>query len=473
MSALLCGSLVRCVGLPKPSISLSHDEEVTLGSNVTIDCRSNGTAVRFYFQKYGVAKPVQLIQKNGTVAKFSISNASWEHSGYYSCTYSALPDCFAISEPSDEVELQLTGKKNLVLHASPVYPGTKVTIHCQSQDIAAAFYFKKDTDQMVPTAISNNGAMAIFDISNIKPAHAGNYICTYRPKLELFVTSPSSDPVELLFRDTPQSHGDSQHLNSFFLLCIDDSLIKPSISINPSELVALGGEVNIVCTIAYGSAQFYLHKTGDPTPKYSRMGNLSTHTFPITNISLEDKGHYTCSYICSGNSFFISKHSAPLELLVTGKAGPPAISNICFRMAFEWDSSPSNLSLSTDPSLPRPSLSLSSVIVNVGETVSLQCHSQDRAVTFYLQKSGETEPLQRLVTSRNTATFTIIAEQEHNRSFACSYRPSSDLFVISEPSKPAEFLVIGKGVVIASTFPTPLASAFISGLSLSIKLGVD
>lgn len=135
--------------------------------------------------------------------------------------------------------------------------------------------------------------------------------------------------------DTPQSHGDSQHLNSFFLLCIDDSLIKPSISINPSELVALGGEVNIVCTIAYGSAQFYLHKTGDPTPKYSRMGNSSTHTFPITNISLEDKGHYTCSYICSGNSFFISKHSAPLELLVTGKAGPPAISNICFRMAFE------------------------------------------------------------------------------------------------------------------------------------------
>uniref|UniRef100_A0A670K3Y5 Ig-like domain-containing protein n=1 Tax=Podarcis muralis TaxID=64176 RepID=A0A670K3Y5_PODMU len=101
---------------------LSHDEEVTLGSNVTIDCRSNGTAVRFYFQKYGVAKPVQLIQKNGTVAKFSISNASWEHSGYYSCTYSALPDCFAISEPSDEVELQLTGKKNLVLHASASQP---------------------------------------------------------------------------------------------------------------------------------------------------------------------------------------------------------------------------------------------------------------------------------------------------------------------------------------------------------------
>uniref|UniRef100_A0A670IXW8 Ig-like domain-containing protein n=1 Tax=Podarcis muralis TaxID=64176 RepID=A0A670IXW8_PODMU len=90
--------------LPKPSITLSHNKEVILGSNVTIDCKSSATAVRFYFQKYGVVKPVQLIQNNGTLAKFSISNASWEHSGSYSCTYSTLPDCFAISEPSDKVD---------------------------------------------------------------------------------------------------------------------------------------------------------------------------------------------------------------------------------------------------------------------------------------------------------------------------------------------------------------------------------
>ncbi|XP_033024275.1 immunoglobulin superfamily member 1-like [Lacerta agilis] len=167
--------------LPKPNITLSHDTEVILGSNVTINCRSNVTAVRFYFQKYGVAKPVQLIQNNGTLAKFSISNASREHLGSYSCTYSTLPDWFAISESSNKVELQLTdpGLAKPTISLNPRWPlplGGNVTLNCQGRGVQFKFY--KHIENFVPQLLENNLDAAHLVISNLSKDDARGYSWT-------------------------------------------------------------------------------------------------------------------------------------------------------------------------------------------------------------------------------------------------------------------------------------------------------
>nr|XP_028559111.1 T-cell-interacting, activating receptor on myeloid cells protein 1-like [Podarcis muralis] len=250
--------------LPKPSISLSHDEEVTLGSNVTIDCRSNGTAVRFYFQKYGVAKPVQLIQKNGTVAKFSISNASWEHSGYYSCTYSALPDCFAISEPSDEVELQLTDPDlaRPTISLSPRGPlplGGNVTLNCQGQGVRFKFY--RHRENFVPPLLKNNLDGAHLIISNLSRDDAVGYSCKCSSISEVF--SVSSEIVKLLILDSP--------------------LFAPVISIQHEGCVALGGQVEIKCESDSEDVNFSLHKTGDTNPMLMN-GHFYVGEFTISSL---------------------------------------------------------------------------------------------------------------------------------------------------------------------------------------------
>ncbi|CAI5790772.1 immunoglobulin superfamily member 1-like [Podarcis lilfordi] len=284
--------------LPKPSISLSHDEEVTLGSNVTIDCRSNATAVRFYFQKYGVAKPVQLIQNNGTVAKFSISNASWEHSGYYSCTYSTLPDCFAISEPSDEVELQLTDPDlaRPTISLSPRGPlplGGNVTLNCQGQGVRFKFYRRRDN--FVPQLLKNNVDGAHLVISNLSRDDAVGYSCKYSSISEVF--SVSSEIVKLLILDSPLS--------------------APVISIQHEGCVAHGGQVEIKCESDSEYVNFSLHKTGDTNPTLMN-GHFYVGEFTISNFTREHEGNYSCIYESIEEPFMISAPSVSLEILISG-----------------------------------------------------------------------------------------------------------------------------------------------------------
>ncbi|XP_053217746.1 immunoglobulin superfamily member 1-like isoform X4 [Podarcis raffonei] len=283
--------------LPKPSITLSHDEEVTLGSNVTIDCRSNATAVRFYFQKYGVAKPVQLIQNNGTVAKFSISNASWEHSGYYSCTYSTLPDCFAISEPSDEVELQLTDPDlaRPTISLSPRGPlplGGNVTLNCQGQGVRFKFY--RHRENFVPQLLKNNLDGAHLIISNLSRDDAVGYSCKCNSISEVF--SVSSEIVKLLILDSP--------------------LFAPVISIQHEGCVALGGQVEIKCESDSEDVNFSLHKTGDTNPTLMN-GHFYVGEFIISSFTREHEGNYSCIYESTEEPFMISAPSDSLEILIS------------------------------------------------------------------------------------------------------------------------------------------------------------
>ncbi|XP_065427960.1 leukocyte immunoglobulin-like receptor subfamily A member 6 [Chrysemys picta bellii] len=92
---------------PKPSISLSPSGEVSLGGAVTVRCQGQHRGVRFMLNKERRHFPP--VDSDGFEAVFPISNVRREHSGSYSCSYHSRSEPFAVSYPSDPVELVVRG----------------------------------------------------------------------------------------------------------------------------------------------------------------------------------------------------------------------------------------------------------------------------------------------------------------------------------------------------------------------------
>ncbi|XP_073178172.1 uncharacterized protein [Lepidochelys kempii] len=110
---------------PKPSISLSPSEGVSLGGAVSVWCWGQHQGVRFVLNKEGRHFPA--VDSSGSGAVFFISNVSREHGGRYSCSYHSRSGSAAASSPSDPVELAVRGGINLTLPGAapaPTQPGS-------------------------------------------------------------------------------------------------------------------------------------------------------------------------------------------------------------------------------------------------------------------------------------------------------------------------------------------------------------
>ncbi|XP_029769815.1 leukocyte immunoglobulin-like receptor subfamily A member 6 [Terrapene carolina triunguis] len=89
----------------KPSISLSPSRGVSLGGNVSVWCRGQRQDVRFVLNKEGRHFPP--VDSDDIEVVFPISNMRREDGGSYSCSYHSRSEPFAVSYPSDPVELVL------------------------------------------------------------------------------------------------------------------------------------------------------------------------------------------------------------------------------------------------------------------------------------------------------------------------------------------------------------------------------
>ncbi|CAM4617964.1 unnamed protein product [Lepidochelys kempii] len=139
--------------------------------------------------------------------------------------------------------------------------------------------------------------------------------------------------------------------------------------------------------------------------------------FPISNVRREDRGSYSCSYQDRLEPFAMSSPSDPVDLAVT------------------------------DPSLPRPSISLSPTGVTApGADVTIRCRGQRRDVRFFLHKAGDRNPPRHMDPAGDGAEFHIpTVGRQHGGSYSCSYRPQSEPFVSSQPSHPVQLVVAGEG----------------------------
>ncbi|XP_073178210.1 leukocyte immunoglobulin-like receptor subfamily A member 2 isoform X3 [Lepidochelys kempii] len=107
-----------------------------------------------------------------------------------------------------------------------------------------------------------------------------------------------------------------------------------------------------------------------------------------------------------------------------------------------------------DPSLPRPSISLSPTGVTApGADVTIRCQGQRRDVRFFLHKAGDLNPPRHMDPAGDGAEFRIpTVGRQHGGSYGCSYRPRSEPFVSSQPSHPVQL------VVADPTLPKPSVS---------------
>ncbi|KAM7134018.1 osteoclast-associated immunoglobulin-like receptor [Macrochelys suwanniensis] len=215
---------------------------------------------------------------------------------------------------------------------------------------------------------------------------------------------------------------------------IKRSYPKPSISISPAGVIPVGGNVTIRCQHQCLGMRFRLYKDGD--------GNYLNYTdpagseaeFPIPSARREHGGSYTCRYSNRTEPAAYSEPSDLVQIIVA------------------------------DPSLPRPSISLSLASGTAsGANVTIRCQGQRRDVRFFLHKAGDLNPQRHMDPAGDGAEFHIpTVGRQHGGSYSCSYRPRSEPFVSSQPSDPVQLVIAGRSEPPA---PLGLTSPIIAGAS--------
>uniref|UniRef100_A0A674IGQ0 Ig-like domain-containing protein n=1 Tax=Terrapene triunguis TaxID=2587831 RepID=A0A674IGQ0_9SAUR len=359
-------------------------------------CRCRGA--RFILSKVGDPDARCSMDPAGDVAEFPIRSVSWRDAGSYSCQYSTKSDLSIWSEPSDTVELMVAGEGpgSASPRAAPPTArpssglGPDGTLRCRCR--GARVLLSKAGDSDAQRSMDAAGDMAEFPIRSVSWRDAGNYSCRYSTRLDPPVWSEPSDPVELVIAG--------------------HEFLKPTISVSPSRVVALGGSVTIHCEGRQRSMEFFLRKAGRPNRQVRTVPDGTVAEFPIASVGQEDGGSYTCDYRS------IADHNR-----------------------WSYPSDPVNMILS----YPKPSISLSpSGGVSLGGAVTVRCWGQHQGVQFVLNKERRHFPPADLDGSEAVFSSSNV-HQDLGGSYSCSYHSRSEPFAVSYPSDPVELVVRGEG----------------------------
>uniref|UniRef100_A0A452J264 Ig-like domain-containing protein n=1 Tax=Gopherus agassizii TaxID=38772 RepID=A0A452J264_9SAUR len=270
----------------KPTIWVSPSRVVALGRNVTIRCEGQDLGMEFVLCKAGHPnQQVQSVVPEGKMAEFPIASVGQEDGGSYTCYYRSITDQSHWSFPSNPVE---------IIVGEPSYPkpnisgiprrgvsvGEAMAIWCRRQRQGVRFVLNKEGRHFPP--VDSDGFGAVFPISNVSREDGGNYSCSYHSRSEPFAVSDPSDPMEL------------------------PSYPKPNISGIPRRGVSVGEAMAIWCRRQRQGVRFVLNKEGRHFPPVDSDGFGAV--FPISNVSREDGGNYSCSYHSRSEPHFLPLH---------------------------------------------------------------------------------------------------------------------------------------------------------------------
>ncbi|XP_034648734.1 immunoglobulin superfamily member 1-like [Trachemys scripta elegans] len=298
--------------------------------------------------------------------------------------------------------------------------GGNVTIRCEGRYRSMEFFLRKAGHPNPQAQSVPDGTMAEFPIASVSREDGGSYTCDYRSITDQNRTSHPSDPVRIIV--------------------VEPSYPKPNISLSPSGGVSLGGAVSVWCRGQHQGVRFVLNKEGHHFPPVDT--DEFEVVFPISNVSREDGGSYSCYYHSRSEPFAVSYPSDPVELVVR------------------------------DPNLPRPSISLSPTGVTApGADATIRCQGQRRDVRFFLHKAGDLNPPRHMDPAGDGAEFHIpTVGWQHGGSYSCSYRNRSEPFISSEPSDPVQLVVAGGPVPSAAPVLTCSIIAGVSAAAVGLLL---
>ncbi|XP_019292275.2 leukocyte immunoglobulin-like receptor subfamily A member 6 isoform X2 [Panthera pardus] len=249
--------------------------------------------------------------------------------------------------PWDQVQAGYLPKPSIRADPSPnVTSGTRVTIWCQASLQADVYYlYKERVSEPTSMEISQDSSnKASFSLGFMSPHNAGRYQCQYHSRNSW---SQRSDLLPLV---------------------VTGVYSPPSLSAIPGPVVASGGNVSLSCSSQHPWQTFRLLKEGGadaPRPlelKFPREKRQAL--FPVGPVSISHGGTYRCYVSPASYPYVWSLPSDPLHLQVTGAYREPTL-------------------LAQLGSLVQP-----------GDNLTLQCHSEAGFDTFALMKDeGLTPPV--------------------------------------------------------------------------------
>ncbi|XP_014385116.1 PREDICTED: leukocyte immunoglobulin-like receptor subfamily A member 6 [Myotis brandtii] len=228
--------------------------------------------------------------------------------------------------------------------------GSPVTIWCQGSLQAEAYVLHKErgSSPLETRNPQDSSNRAGFLTEATTPSHAGLYLCAYYTPGNIL--SERSDPL---------------------LLVVTGVYPAPSLSAQPSPVVASGGNVSLSCS-SQTSGTFHLLTEGGADPPRHMEAEPRTYAgwsqaiFPLGPVSPSHGGTYRCYGSPSSNPNVWSQPSDPLHIEVTGVHREPALS-----------AQPGSLVLP-------------------GHSLTLQCHAEAGFDRFALTKDEGLTPPQRL-----------------------------------------------------------------------------
>uniref|UniRef100_A0A8C0H6V1 Ig-like domain-containing protein n=1 Tax=Chelonoidis abingdonii TaxID=106734 RepID=A0A8C0H6V1_CHEAB len=245
---------------------------------------------------------------------------------------------------------------------------------------------------------------AEFPITSTRQEHGGSYICHYSNRTGETAYSEPSDPVQIIVAS------------------------KPSISLSPTGVTALGADATIRCQGQRRDGRFFLHKAGDLNPQRHMDPAGARAEFHIPTMGQQHGGNYSCSYQSRSEPFISSQPSNPVELVVAGE-GPSSTS-------------------------PLPALHPAGRVVALGGSVTIRCEGLYPGMEFILRKAGHPNLQVRTAGDWTVAEFPIPSVgREDGGSYICDYRSITDQSRWSYLSDPVEIIAAGEGPGSLSQLP--------------------
>ncbi|XP_073918806.1 immunoglobulin superfamily member 1 isoform X2 [Castor canadensis] len=286
---------------PKPWLFAEPSSVVPVGQNVTLWCQGPVHGVGYILHKEGDATSMQFWGSTSNEGAFLITNISGASIGRYSCCYHPDWTSPIRIQPSNTLELMVTGllpKPSLLAQPGPmVAPGENMTLQCQGELPDSTFVLLKEGTQEPLEQQRPSGYRADFWMPVVRGEDSGIYSCVYYLDSAPFAASNHSDSLEIWVTDKPP---------------------KPSLSAWPSNVFKLGKDITLQCRGPLPGVEFVLEHDGEEAPQqFSEDGD-----FVINNVEGKGIGNYSCSYRLQAYPDIWSEPSDPLELV--GAAGPVA-----------------------------------------------------------------------------------------------------------------------------------------------------